>query len=196
MNANDLKTAYHQTTWALVLRGIFSVMIGILIIARPLASVAALALVIAIWSLADGLINIVRAFRLREVAPHWWVMLLGGIVGAAFGIAALYYFPGLSLTFAVLWTAYWLAMSGVVAVYISMQERRLGVPWGWTMTFELVAISAGVLAFVYPSVTLASLIAVLASFGIVGGIALLIGAAKMKSLEQNVNPTFQNAARA
>ena len=80
MIANDLKSK-----WALALRGLLSLIVGILIIARPMASVAALALVIAIWSLFDGVVNIVRSFTVRGVVAHWWVLRLGGIVSVAFG---------------------------------------------------------------------------------------------------------------
>ena len=187
MIADNIKTVYHQTKWALVLRGLVSLIVGILIFARPLASVAALALAIELWSLMDGFVNIVRAFTLRHVAPHWWVLLLGGIVSALFGVAALYYYPVLSLAFAVVWTAYWLAFSGVVAIYISVQERRAGVSWVWTLAFGVAAIAGGVLAFMYPGVTLASLMGVLAGFAIVGGVLLLMGGWKMQSVEQILN---------
>ena len=186
MIAEDIKTAFHRTKWALLLRGLFSLIIGVLILARPLASVAALALVIAIWALADGTVNIVRAFTLRAITRYWWVMLLGGIISVAFGVAALYYFPGLSLTFAVIWTAYWLIISGVVAAYLATQERRMGVPWTWTMAFGILAIVAGILAYVYPAVTLASLIGVIAGFAIIGGVSLLMAAGRMQSFERVV----------
>jgi uncharacterized membrane protein HdeD (DUF308 family) len=187
MIANDLKAGYSQTKWALLIRGLLSVMIGILILVRPLESVAALALVIALWSLFDGFVNIVRAFHLRTIAPHWWVLLLGGVVSAVFGVAALYYYPVLSLTFAVIWTAYWLAFSGLVALYVAAQERRAGVSWVWTMAFGVVAIVGGVLAFMYPGVTLASLMGVIAGFAFVGGVLLLMGARKMQSFQSTVS---------
>jgi uncharacterized membrane protein HdeD (DUF308 family) len=187
MIADDLKAGYNQTKWAVLIRGLLSVMIGILILARPLESVAALALVIALWALFDGFVNIVRAFHLRSIAPHWWVLLLGGIVSVVFGVAALYYYPVLSLTFAVIWTAYWLAFSGLVAVYVGVQERRAGMSWGWTMAFGVVAIAGGVLAFMYPGVTLASLMGVIAGFAFVGGVFLLMGAGKMQSFQSTVN---------
>ena len=187
MIASDLKTGYNQTKWALLVRGLLSVVIGILILARPLESVAALALVIALWSLFDGFVNIVRAFHLRGIATHWWVLLLGGSVSAVFGIAALYYYPVLSLTFAVIWTAYWLAFSGLVAVYVAVHERREGMSWGRTMAFGVVAIAGGFLAFMYPGVTLASLMGVIAGFAFVGGIILLMGAGKMQSFQSTVS---------
>jgi uncharacterized membrane protein HdeD (DUF308 family) len=158
--------------------------------------VVALALVIAFWSLFDGLINIVRSFNLRGVVQHWWVMLIAGIVGVAFGIAAFYYFPGLSLTFAVVWTAYWLTVTGVIAVYIAWQERSAGISWGWTMAFGVVAIAGGIFAFMNPQATLASLLAVLATFAIISGVFLLIAAGTLMSAKQDVKNTFSNTARA
>jgi uncharacterized membrane protein HdeD (DUF308 family) len=79
-------------------------------------------------------------------------------------------------------------------VYVAVVERRTGVSWGWMMAFGLLAIVAGVLAFVWPAVTLVSLLSLLAAYGIVGGIFLLIGAGKMQSLESEVKHTVGGAA--
>jgi uncharacterized membrane protein HdeD (DUF308 family) len=196
MSVSDIQKAYNTTKWALLLRGLLSLAVGIAIIWRPMTSVVALALVIALWSLFDGMINIVRSFGLRGIAPHWWVMLLAGIVGVAFGVAALYYFPGLSLTFAVVWTAYWLTFTGVIAAYVAWQERSVGVSWGWTMAFAVVAIAGGLLAFMNPGATLASLIGVLAGFAIFSGVLLIVAASRMVSVQQEIKSTFNNPARA
>jgi uncharacterized membrane protein HdeD (DUF308 family) len=194
--ANDITSFYHQAKWAVLLRGLLSLIVGILIVARPLESVAALALVIALWSLIDGFVNIVRAFALRGVMAHWGVLLLGGVISVGFGVAALYFYPALSLAYAVVWTAFWLVTSGIVAVYVAVVERRVGVTWGWTMAFGLLAIVGGALAFVNPVVTLVSLLGVLAAYGIIGGIFLLIGAGKMQSLESEVKHSVGDAASA
>jgi hypothetical protein len=50
------------------------------------------------------------------------------------------------------------------------------------------------LAIVYPGITLVGLISLTASFGIVGGIALLVGAGKMQSIERDVQRAVQRAA--
>ena len=196
MIASEIQRAYNQTKWALLLRGLLSLTVGIAIIVRPMNSVLALALVIAFWSLFDGIVSIVRSFDVRGVVQHWWVMLLAGIVGVAFGIAALYYFPALSLTFAVVWTAYWLTISGVIAAYVAWQERSIGLPWGWTMAFAVLAIAAGVVAFMSPQATLATLLGVLAGFAIISGVFLLIGAGKMVAVQRDIKQSFTNTARA
>ncbi len=180
----DIKTLYTQSRWSLILRGLLGLAVGVLILTRPLASVAAFALVIAIWAFADGIANIVRAFALRNVAPHWWAFLLAGAVGVLFGVAAMYYYPTLSLAFAVAWTALWLIFAGAIGVYIAVQERKFGMSSGWTMTFSIVAIAAGILAWVYPKATLATLMGVIAFFAIVEGVVMLAAAAKLGSIER------------
>jgi uncharacterized membrane protein HdeD (DUF308 family) len=146
----------------------------------------ALALVIALWALFDGIVNIVHAFDLRGVAPHWWGMLLAGVIGVVFGVLALYYYPFLSLSFAVALASLWMLMAGIVGVYIAVQERRSGIRWGWTMTFGIVALAAGIAAFMNPGPTLAMLMLSLAWFGIIGGIAILMGAGRTQPAEQDL----------
>jgi uncharacterized membrane protein HdeD (DUF308 family) len=186
MIADDLRTAYNRTKWGIAARGLFGILVGILILSRPIASVAALALVIALWALVEGVVQIVHAFELRAIVQHWWVLLLTGVVSLLFGIAAIYYYPGLSLAFAVVWVAWWLLTAGVLGVYAAVMERRVGISWGWTMAWGVLAIVAGVLALMYPGVTLAWLISLLAAFGIVGGIFRLIMAFRMHSAEADV----------
>jgi uncharacterized membrane protein HdeD (DUF308 family) len=70
MIASDIQSAYNTTKWALLLRGLLSLVVGIAIIWRPMTSVVALALVIALWSLFDGIVNIVRSFGLRGIVQH------------------------------------------------------------------------------------------------------------------------------
>lgn len=187
MIVDDIKGAYNRTKWALVFRGLLWIALGLVIFTRPLPSVEVLALVIAFWALADGLVNIVHAFDLRRIAPHWWVMLLSGLVGVGFGLAAFYYYPALSLGFAVAWTALWLLTAGALGVYLAIQERKAQLSWGWTLTFSLIALVAGVLAIAFPGITIAALMTLLAVFGILGGIALLVGAGKMQSIQQDLH---------
>jgi uncharacterized membrane protein HdeD (DUF308 family) len=194
MITDEMRTRYHRTKWALVIRGLFSIAVGVLILARPLASVAAFALVIALWAFIDGIVRIVYAFDVRAVAPHWWVLLLTGVVSVLFGVAAIYYYPGLSLTFAVLLTAYWLITAGVLAGYIAIKERGAGISWGWTMAFAVVAVVGGVLALMYPGATLAWLLGLISAFALIGGVVTLIGAWRMQSLERTISGAMQSRA--
>ncbi len=179
---DDLKRGYRLGWWALFLRGLVGLAVGVFILARPLDSVAAFALVIAFWAIFNGLTTTVHAFELRPVAPHWWVLLLSGLVGVAFGVAALYYYPGLSLTFAVVLVAWWLTITGAIGIYAAVQEKNLGLKWGWTAAFAALSVAAGVFAILAPPITLAAIMGLIAGFAIVSGVALIMGAFKIRSV--------------
>lgn len=186
MPENIVTAAYGRTKWSLILRGLLGIVVGAYILARPLRSIAAFALVIALWALFDGAANIARAFALRKVVRHWGAFLVLGIIGVAFGVAALYYFPALSLAFAVTWLALWLIVGGATVIYIATQERKLGMNWGWTMALGVLAVIAGVVDYTFPGITLVTLMGLIAGFAIISGIGMLIAAARLKSAKHRV----------
>jgi uncharacterized membrane protein HdeD (DUF308 family) len=186
MTTDLIQSTYRRAWWALVLRGLLGIATGAVILWRPLESVAAFALFIALWAIFSGIVEVVHAFDLRPVFPRWWVLLVSGLVSVAFGGAALYFYPVLSLAFAVTGTAAWLLVTGTFAISDAMAERRLGAPWGWTLAFGMVAIATGALAVVTPPATLAALMGVIAGFGLVGGIVHLIGAYRLASFKREV----------
>jgi uncharacterized membrane protein HdeD (DUF308 family) len=63
------------------------------------------------------------------------------------------------------------------------------------MVFSLVSIAGGILAIMYPAITLTGLISLIAAIGIVGGVTLLVGAGKMQSFQSDVNRAIRNPAR-
>ena len=194
MASNPIQSAYQRTWWSLVLRGLFGIALGAIIFWRPIESIALFALVIAIWAFFSGVVQIVHAVDLRPVFSQWWLMLLSGLVSVAFGVAAVYYYPVLSLSFAVLWAAWWLLVTGGLAIYIAMQERRLGLPSGWTFVFGFSGIVTSVLAFMNPPATLGAIMGLIAGFAIVSGVALLVGAYKLATAKEQITATL-GAAR-
>lgn len=186
MASNPIQSAYRRTWWSIVLRGIFGVALGAIILLRPIESIASFALVIAIWAFFSGVVQIVHAIDLRVVFSQWWALLLSGLVSVGFGVAAIYYYPVLSLTFAVVWAAWWLLFTGGLAIYIAMQERTLGMPWGWTFVFGLSGIVTAALAFMNPPATLAAIMGLIGGFAIVSGVVLLVGAYKLSTVKEQI----------
>jgi len=179
---DDLKRTFRLAWWALVLRGLLALAVGILILMKPLDSIAAFALVIAFWAIFSGFTSILHAVELRPVAKHWWIGLLAGLVSVGFGCAALYYYPGLSLSFAVVMVSWWLTLTGFLGIYGAFMEKGMGLPWGWAAFFGAASVVAGVYALLVPPATLAAIMGLIAGFGIVGGILLLIGAFKVRAM--------------
>ena len=179
---DDVKRLFHLTWWALMLRALLALVVGIFILVRPLDSVAAFALVIAFWALFSGMVDIVHAIELAKVLKHWWVLLVSGLIGVGFGIFALIYYPVVSLAFAVLWVALWLLIIGVLAIYASLQQKKLGVQWGWTLAVGILGVVASAYALLVPPITLAAIMGLIAVFAIVSGVAMVVGAFRLRSL--------------
>jgi uncharacterized membrane protein HdeD (DUF308 family) len=194
MTSDTASSLYRHTWWSLVLRGLIALALGIFILARPLDSVAAFALVIAIWALVAGLTQIVYAIELRSAARHWWMLLLSGLVSLGFGVAALVYYPVLSLTFAVIWVAWWLFAVGILGILIGLQERRIGIPWGWTAALGVLGVAAGIYAFIAAPVTLVAIMSLIAAFAILGGVMLLFGAFRLSQAHRALGHTSGSAA--
>ncbi len=193
MLSDALHQAYNRTRWALLVRGLIALALGIFILARPLESVAAFALVIAVWALVTGIDQIVDGLEMRSILPHWWLLVLSGVVSAGFGIAAFYYYPGLSLAFAVVWASYWLLVSGFFAIYVAIQERKLGVPWAWSATFGGLSALAGLYAIAAPPVTLVAIMGLMSGFATVGGVVFLIGFFKLTSAPARLKDAAERA---
>jgi uncharacterized membrane protein HdeD (DUF308 family) len=192
--ASDLiESTYRRTWWSLVVRGLLAVALGVVILWRPMESVAAFALVIAMWAFFGGIVRIVHALDVRPVFSQWWVILADGLIGVAFGAAAFYYYPDLSLTFAVVWAAWWLILTGGLAIYAAVQERQLGLPWGWTLAYGIAATITAVLAFTNPPATLAAIMSLIAAFAIVSGLVLLIAAYKLASAKDTLAAAVRHA---
>ena len=179
MLSDALQSAYTRTRWGVLLRALVSLALGVFILAKPMDSVAAFALVIAIWALFAGLAHVVDSIEMRAVLPHWWLLLLSGLISIGFGIAALYYYPILSLTFAVFFFAWWLLLTGFVSIYVAILERRMGVSYIWPLLVGVLSVVAGVYAVMVPGITLAAIIGLIGGFAIAGGILLLIGFYKL-----------------
>ena len=194
MLTDTLKKAFQRTWWALVIRGALAVTVGVLIFVKPLDSVAVFALVIAIWALANGITEIVYAIDLRAVFTSWWMLLLGGLVSAGFGVAAFYYYPALSLAFAVAWVSFWLSFSGIFGIAVAVQQKKLDLPWGWTLTWGLICIAGGIAALVSPPATLVAIMGFMAGIAIISGITLLIAAFRLRSMASDIRNTVRQPA--
>ena len=79
--------------WALVLRGLFAVLFGIIALAWPGITALVLLYLIAAWAFVTGIFEIVAAIRLREEIRGEWLLALSGILSVLFGLA-LVIWPG------------------------------------------------------------------------------------------------------
>jgi uncharacterized membrane protein HdeD (DUF308 family) len=80
--------------WVRVVQGIAGIGLGILTFVWPGITTLTLLLLIAVWSIIDGIMRIVAAIELRKVIEHEWLLAISGVLSVLFGVAIVVW-PGL-----------------------------------------------------------------------------------------------------
>src|SRR5438309_9746275 len=98
MTPDNITAAARHHWWLFLLRGTAARAFGVLALWLPGATLVVLMAFIAAYALVDGLVARVYAFHLRPLVGWWWVLLLQGLISAAFGVLA-FLNPALSLAY-------------------------------------------------------------------------------------------------
>jgi uncharacterized membrane protein HdeD (DUF308 family) len=117
-----------------------------------------------------------RCDALSEVlADSWWAVGLRGILGILFGLICLLT-PSVAVeVFVILFSAYML-VDGVFAIVSGIKAARNGERWGLLILEGIVDLAAGVVAFLWPAITLVALIWIIAVWAVVSGVLMLSAA--------------------
>src|ERR1700704_6440969 len=105
----------------------------------------------------------------RALAQNWWLFTLRGGLGIIFGCLALI-FPGPTmLSLVILFSAYML-IDGVAGIIAAVRKiRRKEDRWGLLIFEGLVNIAVGILAFLWPGITVVAFVWLIAAWAIVTG---------------------------
>jgi uncharacterized membrane protein HdeD (DUF308 family) len=113
------------------------------------------------------------------LAQNWWLVALRGVVGILFGIIALV-FPGSTmLSLVILFSAYML-VDGAFAIASAVRAARRHERWGWLTLEGIANIITGILAFLWPGLTILAFVLLIAAWAIVSGALMLAAAFRLK----------------
>jgi uncharacterized membrane protein HdeD (DUF308 family) len=117
-----------------------------------------------------------RCDALSDVlADNWWAVGLRGILGIVFGLICLLT-PGVAIgAFVILFAAY-MFVDGGFAIASAWKAARTGERWGLLIIEGIVDIAAGLVAIVWPAITMVALIWLVAIWAIVSGALMLYAA--------------------
>jgi uncharacterized membrane protein HdeD (DUF308 family) len=117
-----------------------------------------------------------RCDALSEVlAERWWAVGLRGILAIIFGLICLLT-PGIAVgTFVIVFSAY-MFVDGGFAIISGIRAARGGERWGLLILEGVVDLAAGVVAVLWPAITLVALVWIVAIWAIVSGALMLASA--------------------
>jgi uncharacterized membrane protein HdeD (DUF308 family) len=102
------------------------------------------------------------------LVQNWWLFTLRGIFGIIFGLVALI-FPGPTmLSLVIVFSAYML-VDGVAGIISAARAIRRRDRWGLLVFEGLLDIAVGIVAFLWPGITVLAFVLLVAAWAIVSG---------------------------
>jgi uncharacterized membrane protein HdeD (DUF308 family) len=182
--ADSLRRVIRKTWWVPLLQGVAALIIGLLLFARPGATLVALTMFLGAYWLVGGLFDIVGAISRRDSDTHWVLALLSGILGVVVGFLLLGQ-PILGAIATSLAMVSLLAigaiLSGIFDIAWAVRVRNQIQGEGWIILLGVLSVLLGLMLLASPLLSAAALVQFAAILAVVGGIALIITAFRMRS---------------
>ena len=103
------------------------------------------------------------------LVQNWWLFTLRGVLGIIFGILALI-FPGPTILSLVLLFSAYMLVDGIFGIISAVRAiRRKEDRWGLLIFEGLLDIATGVVAFLWPALTVVAFVWLIAAWAIVSG---------------------------
>jgi uncharacterized membrane protein HdeD (DUF308 family) len=157
-------------TWGMwIVRGIASVLFGVLTIFHPGASVAAIVLIYGVYALADGALLLGFGFRQEgRKAPF----VVRGLISIAAGVVALL-FPGPTALALYVLVGAWALTGGAAELGIAIAARREGASVGGLFAAGFLSLACGVALLTLPAAGMLALLGLIAAYTIANGVFLV-----------------------
>jgi uncharacterized membrane protein HdeD (DUF308 family) len=187
MEATMLEHLGRNWGWV-VLRGVAAVLFGILAFAWPGITLAALVIVWGAYALADGILALVAAYRVRDQGKPFWSLVIVGLLGIAAGIVT-FIWPGMTALLLLLFIAAWAVVMGIFQIVAAIRLRK-EIQNEWLLALSgVLSVLFGIIMFVQPGAGALAVIWVIAAYAIVFGILLIwLGLRLKKRSESRTAP--------
>jgi len=179
---------FNNTMWSdlgrnwgwIVVRGIAAVIFGVLALVLPGITLAALVLLWGAYALADGIIALIAAFRIRDRGKPFWALLVVGILGIAAGILT-FIWPGMTAIVLLAFIAAWSLVMGIFQIIAAVRLRK-SIEKEWLLGLSgLLSIIFGVLMLINPGAGALAVIWVIGAYAILFGVLLIALGVKLRS---------------
>lgn len=152
--------------WAFVLVGFLSMVAGVIVLDDPKNSLAAIAVVIGIFLVIDGIVDVL--LTLRSGADRRGLAVLIGVVSILVGIILIRH-PIKSVVAVAMFVGLWLIVAGAVRLAWAFDERQGRL---WRLLMAVVEMIAGIVIVSTPGIGVATLAVLVGIALILRGIAV------------------------
>jgi uncharacterized membrane protein HdeD (DUF308 family) len=166
--------------WALVLRGLVGILMGVLTFVWPGVTLAALVIVFGAYALVDGIFVLVAAVRAAKSHERWGALMVSGLAGIGAGVLTMLW-PAITALALVYLIAAWAIVTGVLEIMAAVRLRRV-IQGEWLLALSGIAsLVFGVLMIIAPLPGALVIALWVGAYAFVSGVVLVTLGFKLRS---------------
>jgi uncharacterized membrane protein HdeD (DUF308 family) len=120
---------------SLILGGLLGILAGLLTFVMPGITALGLVILIALWAIVTGIMELVTAIRLRKIITNEWLLVLVGVLSVVFGVL-LILMPAAGALALIWWIGIWALVLGILLMVLAFRMRH----WKGFVVVETAAI--------------------------------------------------------
>ena len=155
-----------------VLRGVAAVLFGLLAFALPGITLAVLVLIWGAYAIADGVLALIAAYRVRDQGRPFWSLLIVGLLGLAAGVVT-FLWPVMTALLLLMFIAAWAVVMGIFQIIAAIRLRKV-IQNEWLLGLSgLLSVLFGLLMFLQPGAGALAVIWIIAAYALIFGVLLI-----------------------
>lgn len=170
----------------IVLRGVAAILFGVLSFAWPGLTLTALVIVWGAYALADGLLALVAAFKIKDSGKPMWSLVVVGLLGLAAGLVT-FIRPGMTALVLLAFIAGWALATGIFQVATAIRLRKW-IENEWLMIVSgLLSIGFGVIMLMRPGAGALAVVWIIGWYATLFGVLLVMLGFRLRGLASNLH---------
>jgi uncharacterized membrane protein HdeD (DUF308 family) len=171
---------FNRAWWAIAFRGLLGIVIGLLVLTWPGASLAVILAMLGIYLFFDGIFALVATFHAAQDKRTWWPYLLEGLLSIGVGILTFSRPTVVALALLLLISVRCLITGGVELSSASALHKATGESQWALWLGGLASIAFGILLVIRPFAGIAALVWLVGIYALVFGVMALITAFRVR----------------
>lgn len=180
-----LKEVFSTIWWLVLLRGLVILLMGLLLIFRPVPTIIVLFYLLGFYWFFDGILTLIESIRGRKSHKDWGWGVFVGIISALAGVFVFtqpYISAVIGATMVIYLVAIMALISGIWSIITGFRLRKAGTnEWSMILGGVLSALF-GILLMANPLVSAMTLVWIMGLFALIGGIILIVIAFKIRAV--------------
>lgn len=157
--------------WAVLIRGILALILGLLMIfVPPIVTLAILIIFLGAYFLVDGIFTIITAISGKTA--HRWAVLAEGLLSIVFGII-IFAWPMMSALVLLFVIAIWAILTGIAEIAYAGMHWKAGAGKWWLLVAGIISIILGIIMLAQPGAGALAVVVFIEIYLIIFGITLI-----------------------